>query len=638
MKQKALFTLPFMFLCFMLLSVNAYAMTDSDIEIKAASLVNSLVSESGFLAVEQFPTQVKIDTTAKVGTITEVQAAFNGKTQSIAQRNILSIENKEDCGAYTITAKTNNGAVLTITVNVIFQVKAIYDIRYRTVAMNLTEVYDGDKRIKAFSTPQHINLVNANTIAEYEKERIARLIGRSDGKTYTLKGSLVVEIHNYSTSQIIGTYDVNENFDSLTAGFNWTLKTLTAFETMRNVAISYQAPAKIHVDATWCSENKQEIYGRLTAQDKGVPDILYPYKTASVTFSRDDVPLSRNFIYKGLEWEYIPETAGYTNGESQTQTSITQRINYLLPAADFYFKFKKQDADDLSVTINAPTTVYRGDTYSFDVTFTISGTQPAYDVPLKGKVDDALVKEIPAMHNFSPNESKTYTIKRKADTSSNVIHLWANIGVPEGFIDGNMSNNTATANIQVIDKPAPKPTITPEPKDNPDEPISPGDKPDPKKLCDLSASIFAPPTVYKHETYSFTVSFTNNSDKDLTNAALRGTNNEAAMMQIPETWCFKPQETKSFTITDNAGNRGEMYRLWANVDVPEGFKDENLSNNAAVSKITVIERTPDKPTNPDNPPDKPDNPPKDPDKPPVNPDKPPVNPDQPPINPDKPPG
>ena len=637
MKFKFIFTISFMFLCFMLLSVNAFAMQDSDIEIKIVSPVNSLVSESGVIAVEQFPAEVTVNTTAKVGTLTEIQTAFNGKTQKIGPSHTIFTESKEVCGVYTITAKTDNGAVLTISVNVVFQVKATYDVRYRTIGINLKEVYDDqDKRIKVFSSPQRIELENANTIAEHERERIAELISRRDGKSYTLNGSLVVEVYNHSTGNVIGTYDVDKDFDSLAAGFGWTPKTLIAFNTMRNAAISYQTPVKIQIDATWCSENKQEVYGKLSAPAKGVPGYIYPYKTARVTFSKNDIQLSRNFIYKGLEWDYTPETGEYTDGDSQTQTSITQRINYRIPAAEFYFKFKKQDANDLSVAINAPATVYQGDSYSFDITFTNNGIQTAYDVPLKGKLDDALIKEIPEIQDFAPNGSKTYTIKRKADTTANVIHLWANIGVPEGFIDGNLSNNTATAEIQVIDKPAPKPTITPEPKNKPEDPVPPDDKPDPKKLCDLSVSIFAPPTAYEHEAYSFTVSFTNHSDKELKNVALQGTNNEAALVQIPNTWSFKPKEIKIIAVNDKAGSKGEEYKLWASIGVPEGFKDEYPSNNTAVSKIIVIEKVPDKPTKPEEPPKESEKPSKEPDKPPVNTDKPPVKPDKPPIGPDEP--
>lgn len=594
MKFKLIFAISFTFLCFMLLSTSAFAMPESDIEIKVTSPVNSLVSESGVVTVEQFPAEVTVNTTAKVGTLTEIQIAFNGNIQDIGPNHTFFIGNKEACGVYTITAKTDNGAVLTISANVVFQVKATCDVRYRTLAINLKEVYDDqDRRIKVFPSPQRIELANANTIAGHERERIAELVGRRDGKTYTLKGSLVVEVYNHATGNVIGTYDVDRDFDSLTTSFHWTPKTLIAFEIMRNAAISYQAPVKINVDATWCSENKQEVYGRLTAQDKGVPEYLYPYKTASVTFSKDDIPLSRNFIYKGLEWDYTPETAGYTDGESQTQTSITQKINYMIPATDFYFKFKKQDADDLSVTINAPATVYRGDSYSFDVTFTNNGTQPAYDVPVKGKIDDALIKEIPEIQDFSPNESKTYTIKRKAGTSANVIHLWANIGVPDGFIDGNMSNNTARADIQVIDKPAPKPAKTPEPIDNPDNsdgPTPPDEKPDPKKLCDLSVSILAPPTVYEHEEYSFTVYFANDTGKALSDVELGTLIDNVAATAMPSKASFEPHETKAFTVKAKAGEKDATIKLRSDISPPPEYVDTNLSNNTVSAEIAVVER------------------------------------------------
>lgn len=613
MKRKYILAMPLVFVCCLLFSAKAFAASGSDIEINVTSPIDSLQTESGVVAVEHFPAEIPIRVTAKTGTLTDIQLEYGGQSREIPPDYTLTIENKEACGPYTITAKTDQGAVLTVTANVVFQVKAIYDTRYRTIGMNVKEIYEGETLLKSFPEPQRIDLVNANTVAKHEQERIAGWIGKHDGRTYSLKGSLVVEIYSFSTGKIYGTYDTNEDFGPLTTGFGWTPKALIAFEIMRNTEITYQAPVKLDIDATWCDEKKQEVYGKLTAQDKGVPQYLYPYQTTAVTFSKDDTPMSRNFIYKGLEWNYTPESAEYTDGESKTQTSITQKINYKIPTTDFYFKFKACDGNDLSVAIRAPATVYRGDSYSFTVVFMNSGNNPAYDVPLRGTVDGLLIKEIPAMQDFSPNESKTYTIKRTADTKADVIHLWANIGVPEGFIDGSLSNNTATADIQVIDKPVPKPTNPPEPKDNPDNPVPPGDKPPASpKLCDLSASILAPPTVYEHESYSFTVSFTNQSDIELANAILRGTNNNAALTQIPKTCNFKPKETKSFTVTGIAGNAGEIYNLWANIAAPDGFRDDNPANNTAVSKITVVK----KPSgNPDNPPDNPDNPPDNPDNP-----------------------
>lgn len=634
MKRKYILAIPLIFACCLLLTGKAFTASNSDIEINVTSPVDSLQSESGVVAVEQFPAQIPLSVTALTGTLTDIELEYGGESRTISPEYNLIVESKEYCGPYTITAKTNQGAVLTVTANVVFQVKATYDVRYRTIGMNIKEIYEGETLLKSFPEPQRIDLVNANTVAYHEQERIASWIGKHDGGIYTLKGSLVVEIHNIATGKIYGLYDTDEDFTPLTTGFGWTRKTLIAFETMRNTEITYQAPVKIDVDATWCSEDKQEVYGKLSAKDKGMPELLYPYQTTAVTFTKDDIKLSCNFIYCGLEWDYTPESAGYTDGESKTQTSIMQKINYTIPMTDFYFKFKSCDGNDLSVVIRAPATVYRGDSYSFTVIFMNIGKSPAYDVPLKGTVDDVLIKEIPASQDFSTNDSKTYTIKRIADTKADVIHLWANIGVPEGFIDGNLSNNTATADIRVIDKPAPKPEKTPDLGDNPNQPDNPPDQPpDSPKLCDLSASILAPPTVYEHENYSYTVSFTNQSAAELKNILLQGKNNEAALVQIPKACSFKPGETKSFSITGTAGNAGEIYNLWANIASPDGFRDNNPTNNTAVSKITVVKKPSGNPDNPpDNPSDNPDNPTDNPD----NPDTPPDNPDNPdnPSNPD----
>lgn len=630
MIKKLIFSIPLMLICCLLLSGKAFAAAASDIEILVASPIDSLVDESGVVAVEQFPAKIPICVTAKTGALADIELEYGGQTTDIKENYTLVIENKEKCGPYTITAKTDEGAVLTITANVVFQVKATFDVRYRTIGMNVKEIYEGEKLFKSFQEAQRIDLVNANTIAGHEQERIAGWINQNDGGTYTLKGSLVVEIYSFSTGKIFGVYDTGQDFEALTTRFGWTPKALTAFRTMGKTALSYQAPVKIDVNATWCNEsNKKEIYGKLSAQDKGVPALLFPYQTTAVTFSKDDILLSRNYQYMGLEWQYVPQTGQYTDGKSKTLSEITQRINYQIPVTDFYFKFLPQDGNDLSVVIRAPATVNRGTDYSFTVIYMNSGEGTAYDVPLKGTVDGAGIGEIPSLQDFSPNQSKTCTVKRTANTTASEIQLWANIGVPEGFIDGNLGNNTATATIKVVDpqqQGSPSPTNNPDDPGQPDNPDNPGTLPDepsePKESCNLSTSILAAPTVYEGEQYSYTVKFTNQSAMPLKDVVLQSKNNEVALSQIPQTADFNPQETKAYTITGTAGSAGEVYRLWSCIEAPESFKDENPNDNTAVSSITVVKRTsgipdnPEDPENPENPndpedpenPDDPDNP------------------------------
>jgi len=103
--------------------VKAFAASNSDIEINVTSPIDSLQSESGVVAVEQFPAQISVSVTAKTGTLTSVQLEYGSHSREITPEYMLTIENKEACGPYIITAKTDEGAVLTITANLVFQVK-----------------------------------------------------------------------------------------------------------------------------------------------------------------------------------------------------------------------------------------------------------------------------------------------------------------------------------------------------------------------------------------------------------------------------------------------------------------------------------------------------------------------------------
>jgi hypothetical protein len=275
--------------------------------------------------------------------------------------------------------------------------------------------------------------------------------------------------------------DTGQDFEALTTRFGWTPKALTAFETMGKTALSYQAPVKIDVNATWCNEsNKKEIYGKLSAQDKGVPALLFPYQTTAVTFSKDDILLSRNYQYMGLEWQYVPQTGQYTDGKSKTLSEITQRINYQIPVTDFYFKFLPQDGNDLSVVIRAPVTVNRGTDYSFTVIYMNSGEGTAYDVPLKGTVDGAGIGEIPSLQDFSPNQSKTYTVKCTANTTASEIQLWQTSASRRGLSTATLVTTRQQLRLKSLTPTAGIAFSTNNPDDpgQPDNPDNPGTLPD----------------------------------------------------------------------------------------------------------------------------------------------------------------
>jgi hypothetical protein len=62
MIKKLILAIPLVLICCLLMSAKAFALSDSDMAINIASPIDSLASESGVVAVEQFPARIAINT------------------------------------------------------------------------------------------------------------------------------------------------------------------------------------------------------------------------------------------------------------------------------------------------------------------------------------------------------------------------------------------------------------------------------------------------------------------------------------------------------------------------------------------------------------------------------------------------
>ena len=142
---------------------------------------------------------------------------------------------------YTITATTNKGATRTISVTIKTQTAAVGDIRYQTVGMNIREIARNN-----FNKPVNgrISLEGASNIPQSENDRIAAMVGRFDGGTYTLNGSLVIKVSNSKTGKDYGEFDVLSDYDELIGAFGWGQNTLADFETMQSADVTYRHQKK----------------------------------------------------------------------------------------------------------------------------------------------------------------------------------------------------------------------------------------------------------------------------------------------------------------------------------------------------------------------------------------------------------
>lgn len=309
----------------------------SDLIITAWTELTS-VTGSGVLSIEHskeindyfcYEVSVTGNDTIKSVTCTGPGGAYSGGYIKLTNDNL---------GTFKITATTNKGATKTISVTIKTQTPAVGDIRYRTVGMNVREI-NGNNYFKAVNG--RIALEGASIIPESENNKIAGMVGRYDGGTYTLNGSLVISVSNIKTGKEYGEYDVLTEYSALTSDFGWGQSTLQDFKTMQNADITYQAPKEIKATATYCSQDKSTVFGSVTAQQIGAPQYIFPYQTYTAVFTSNMVFVPSEWQYHGVQWIYSPQGNGYFNGSAVGQSSVGVTFNKDTPACSFYFYWKE---------------------------------------------------------------------------------------------------------------------------------------------------------------------------------------------------------------------------------------------------------------------------------------------------------
>lgn len=306
------------------------------------------VNDSGVLSIEhakEIDDSFTYGATAPEGdSIYSITCTGQGKTYSDGYVKLTN----GNLGTYTITATTTKGASRTIMVTIKTQAAAIGDIRFRTIGMNIRKITNDDGYSKNISS--YITMEGASIIPQSEFSKIAGLIGKYDGKTYTIHGSLVIEVYNAKTLKILGTYDVLAEYSELTAAFAWGQSTISDFQTMQNASIAYQAPKQVSATATYCSQDRQTVFGTVTAQQLGAPEYLFPYETYSVVFNNGMISVPAEWEYHGAQWTYNPQGNGYTDGSAVGQTSIGITFTSQTPVCAFYFYWKETKG---SITVTA---------------------------------------------------------------------------------------------------------------------------------------------------------------------------------------------------------------------------------------------------------------------------------------------
>ena len=107
---------------------------------------------------------------------------------------------------------------------------------------------------------------------------------------------------------------------------------------------------QVSATATYCSQDRQTVFGTVTAQQLGAPEYLFPYETYSVVFNNGMISVPAEWEYHGAQWTYNPQGNGYTDGSAVGQTSIGITFTSQTPVCAFYFYWKETKG---SITVTA---------------------------------------------------------------------------------------------------------------------------------------------------------------------------------------------------------------------------------------------------------------------------------------------
>ncbi len=250
----------------------------------------------GTMSYETFPQTIYVSTSTP-GTSEKITVTISTPSGSTLTARQFTVHTASEAGAYKVTATAANGAQREIVVQVKYEVKAqaTSTYRYRTVGIMINSIKKGNTVIRQ-NVNTEVGLINGTTLDATALTTVERLVSATDGASYELVGSMVLEV--YTGYGVVGRYVVARDWSRLVSDYEWVPETIEAFRTMRNATVIYQAPKEVKIGSEWRDiTNGNQVLGKI--QEKVV---LHPYQWVQASFYLNDNYLGDkyNHISSGL--------------------------------------------------------------------------------------------------------------------------------------------------------------------------------------------------------------------------------------------------------------------------------------------------------------------------------------------------
>ena len=316
----------------------------SSVDLYASGPLGSIYT-SGILEATSLPATFTVYADTENCSVTSMYYYDNGtKITSYGSSMSYTAYTYDDFDSFTFYVNTNTGVTDSISVNFTFARYAESAIKWEYTGAVIRKITQNGRTIRSgLSTT--IDLQWGEDLSDSAYDTVTGLVNSYDGKTYILSASSLIRVYKPSTNETIGNYDTYSDFDALCNVAGWTTKTLNAFETARNMEISYQAPKAVEGTATWQTTSGTVLKTQTAAAASG-HSYIRPNQSITVSYNASTYAPS-GYTYKGMEW-----SCGSDTGSSTTKTSYSKAYNTSISPVNVTFLYEKTPTSG-SITVNA---------------------------------------------------------------------------------------------------------------------------------------------------------------------------------------------------------------------------------------------------------------------------------------------
>lgn len=298
----------------------------ADVSLSASGPSGSLGSAGGEISAETYPASYTVYASATGCSVTKIVYSLNGRTYTQNGSSVtITANSRNDFYTSTFTAYTDvSGVTATFTVNFKYVSKNtayyMWETFHEATIRSITG--NGLNKTLAYTMVLDNSYDYQANLSDEQIATLQSLIGRNDGKTYTINYTRMIRVYTpadqtYSGEKIIyGTFDGNNpsEIEDCLSRWAWGSDTKSAIRQAASSSLTFTTGLPIDCTAIWIdSSTGKQLYTKTFGNGT-----IHPSQSKVVSVSYSEYSGSSNYVYEKLT--YSGDTSGTSTSQSYSQT------------------------------------------------------------------------------------------------------------------------------------------------------------------------------------------------------------------------------------------------------------------------------------------------------------------------------